>query len=323
MGHTIGVTEPEAFEIAQAFGSLTLNPDSQCVNAAVVAGNTIRNVLLPQSVHTLGIFKDYAIVKSLTSHINLCDTPVRDGIPTDDSWFKYAYGVLGVLDISDSKPFAYAGENNGEVFLHLVPRSGESRIARKSKDELRGHTDVMQFPFAQHFDITSNVASPMPDVVALGGIRNPDSVPTRLALLDDLLASLSPAAISELQKAQFIAEQQASFQHRYRAKGLPVLGKTELGEWCIRFSHSKLVSTTSEGTNALGEVYSVLPSLLQDVVVQSGDVLLFRNSRVIHGRAPVPSVPSPNSRWLIRAYGYRKATSGILSNQNVPHVFHP
>lgn len=235
-------------------------------------------------------------------------TPVPDvaGTYTGRAAAIAAHAFLGLETVS------YGSENSGELFVSLTAIPGDGKFARKSQGGLRGHTDAVSFPFNGETDASNARIAPSPDMVTLVSLRNPNSVPTTVMVLEEALGKLSPADIHELKQAQFSIESQATFLEGmhdilgdvHTAIDEPLLKDAAIGT-IVRFSHSNVSPTELGGAaeNAKENFAKACGEVARAVAIQPGDVLLVSNRLCLHGRGEVGTEIGGQSRWLLRTYG--------------------
>lgn len=220
-----------------------------------------------------------------------------------------AMAVHGFLQM---ETVSYGTENDGNLFVNLVAMPGEGAFAEKSKKDMRGHTDGVSFPFDGEDDPGDARVAPSPQLVTLVGLRNPDSIATKVMSLEDALAGLSSGDIAELKKPQFSIRSQKTFvqaMKRILGRELVVVDQAVLrvvaGVTQVRYSHSCVVTLEEEGAaNAAAKAFEArCNQVAMPVVVQSGDVLVINNRLGLHGRGRVGDAVGGHSRWLLRAYG--------------------
>jgi L-asparagine oxygenase len=239
------------------------------------------------------------------------------------------HGFLGKETVS------YGTENEGALFVNLVPIPGEGKFAIKSQDSLRGHTDAVSFPFNGDSDANRPRIAPSPDLVTLVGLRNPNEVPTTVMLLKDALELLSPDHIIELKKDQYSIVSQFTFQQGMKeiledvhtAIDVPVLKDAPSGTM-VRYSHSSVLPTDSEGAakEASDHFEAACNKVAVSVVIEPGDVLIVSNRLCLHGRGIVGSEIGGKARWLLRTYALD--TSDLDPNRRhlgdrPPYVLYP
>lgn len=250
---------------------------------------------------------------------DLPDTPTAFlPVPLCNSTIRARLTALGVQHLLNKETIAYRSENNGGLFVNLVAMPGTGRLAEKSTKSMRGHTDAVSFPFAGTTDPTDARISASPDLVTLVGLRNPDSIPTHVIPLDDVLGKLDRSEIDQLARPQFNIDCQNTFGagteailgERHIAIDAEVLRQVGSEYW-VRFSHSKVqpdeeniaaAAARDHFAEACGSVHIPLH-------VEPGTLLLINNRRSLHGRSEVKKGIGGTTRWLLRTYGL--ATSAI------------
>lgn len=255
----------------------------------------------------------YFHLKQVFVAADLPDTP--DGFtPVPDAAGSVAAraAALAVHGFLRRETVSYGSENDGALFVNLVPMSGEGKIADKSKDKMRGHTDAVSFPFNGDFDQRNARIAPSPDLVTLVGLRNPSAVPTTVMPLKDVLAHLSAADIAELKKNQYSMEAQTTFISGtkdilgsvHTVIDEPVLKDSPPGT-IVRYSHRSVQPTEEGGAaqEAADNLEAACKNAVISVVVEPGDVLVVSNRLCLHGRGVVGEGVGGEARWLLRTYG--------------------
>jgi L-asparagine oxygenase len=250
------------------------------------------------------------------------------GLPTTPEWFTPVpdstgsiagrAAALAVHGILNMETISYGTENDGELFVNLVPIPGEGKYSEKSKASLRGHTDAVSFPFNGEVDAIDLRVAPSPDLVTLVGLRNPRSVPTTVMVLKDVISLLEATDIAELKKSQYSITAQDTFKKGMKeflgtvhtVIDVPVLKDVPPGT-LVRYSHHAVIPTEQGGAakKASEHFESACTQVAKQVVIQPGDVLVVSNRLCLHGRGVVGDEVSGHSRWLLRTYGLD--TSGL------------
>lgn len=235
-------------------------------------------------------------------------TPVPDVTGT----FSGRAAAIAAQTFLGMETVSYGSENSGELFVSLTAIPGDGKFARKSQGGLRGHTDGVSFPFNGDTDASNARIAPSPDMVTLVGLRNPNSVPTTVMVLQEALEKLSPEDIHELKQGQFSIESQATFLEGMRdilgdvhtAIDEPVLKDAAIGT-IVRFSHSSVSPTEPGGAaeKAAENFAKACGEVAQTVAIHPGDLLLVSNRLCLHGRGEVGGEIGGQSRWLLRTYG--------------------
>lgn len=220
--------------------------------------------------------------------------------------------VLAVHGFLQKETVSYGSENDGALFVNLVPIPGEGGFAVKSKDSMRGHTDAVSFPFNGDFDANDPRIAPSPDLVTLVSLRNPNAVQTTVMALKDVLDLLSPGDIAELKKNQYSIGAQKTFilgmeeilGEVHTAIDEPVLKDAPPGT-VVRYSHSTVEPTEPGGAaqTASDNLEAACNQVAISVIIEPGDVLVVSNRLCLHGRGVVGMEVGGEARWLLRTYG--------------------
>jgi L-asparagine oxygenase len=232
-------------------------------------------------------------------------------VPDVNGTFAGRAAALAIHSFLKLETISYGSENDGELFVNLVPMPGEGRIPDKSKDKMRGHTDAVSFPFSGETDESHPRIAPSPDFVTLVGIRNPNSVGTTVMPLGEILARLSPGDISELKLAQYDISSQDTFIRgliselgkTHTLLNAPVLKVVE-DMTLVRFSHRNVnpPEDYQPGKQAIERFKAACELVASSVVVGPGDLLLVSNRTCLHGRGIVGEDVGGEARWLLRTY---------------------
>ena len=243
----------------------------------------------------------------------------------DRRWWHSAYATLALLDMLNLKVVSYTCENKGWVSVHLTPKPGTGSQAENSLGAMGGHTDALHFPFPDEFEQSEEIPPPAPDFVVLTGIRNPESVNTRVARLAKLLETISSQAQDWLRQPIFLFRKQDTFQTEFKNLiGYPVLKQHDTYGDFIRFSSSRVAVDAQlypDAAKALEELKAALVECREPICVAPGDVVLVNNRTALHGREALQKQEfGGNTRWLIRTYGYRHDTPGRFKDKSKPHL---
>lgn len=242
------------------------------------------------------------------------------------SWWGAAQKIRSVCNALGIHLCSYQSENDGTLFVHLVPQEGESASANKSRGRLRGHTDAVAMPFP-HETGQFSVGCPSPDLVILACIRNPNSVATRVAPLSTIVGSLERGIIEKLRESCFDIYPQQSFStpHGYKLGAVPLLHLDPFDGYKIRFSHSKIVPSDPSDAlaiRALEMLQGAVETSYEDLILRSGDLLLLNNRTAIHGRTVVSKIVDQVKfdRWLMRTYGMHRNPSDFRRAESLEFV---
>jgi hypothetical protein len=224
------------------------------------------------------------------------------------TWWGPANTVAAFARALEIHLCSYRAENDGHLFVHLVPAAGDTESAQKSRKSMRGHTDASALPLPGEQSAYASVVGPSPDLVILVGIRNPAKVETKIAPLSVVMRKLSATTIEALKEPIFDFTPQSSFEmsSSYCHSRRPVILRDQYEGYMIRFSHSRVQPSVGAGdraAKALAELKAALEGSFQPVTLQQGDVLFVNNRTALHGRANVGEAKGTQARWLLRVYG--------------------
>ncbi|NTY41456.1 TauD/TfdA family dioxygenase [Burkholderia diffusa] len=288
------------------------------VEALLVAGGFVmgaaRQVVLAASYfHLKDVFVPGDLPDTPQSFI-----PVPSGVGVNAG----CAAVLAVHGFLRMETVSYGAENGGDLFVNLVPMPGQGKFPEKSKKSMRGHTDGVSFPFNGDVDASNPRIAPSPDLVTLVGLRNPNEVPTKVMVLEHVLAELSEADKAELKKRQYSITAQATFAQGTKlllgrvhvAVDEPIL-KVGVEGTHVRYSHSSVVPTRVGGPaeKASENFEAACNKVVTSVVVRPGDVLVVSNRLCLHGRGVVGDDVGGQARWLLRTYGLD--TTNLATNR--------
>lgn len=241
-------------------------------------------------------------------------------ISDEAEWHRVSTLVAFLIESLGLYNVSYVCENNGCLYVHLFPKSGNDNDAIKSRKKLRGHTDGSVLPFSgnEGFD----ELPPGPDLVVLIGLKNPTSVPTRVHPLSKIMRHLQPASIRALQDHEYIYEPQVTFLLPNLTRiNQPVIQESDDG-FLIRYSHSKVTykGNRQEYSEALEDLQECIVRSGTDVIIESGDILFVNNRTAIHGRAIVTEQDESSERWLMRTYCHRDQNFSHKNDTDKPYA---
>jgi L-asparagine oxygenase len=221
------------------------------------------------------------------------------------------YQLLGIA------PVVYEGENDGNLFRHVVPtRSAASaKSSHGSRVRFGYHVDNPDLPLSA--EPVTNLSA-CPEYLSLFGMRCDPSVSTTLVETQRLLSRLSPEVLDVLASPRFVICRPASFGVARETNRLPLIVKAPQGQWLCRFDTENTRAMDTEGALALAALRAVLETRELDVnlLLLPGDFLIFKNQMVTHARDAFAPLDDGVDRWLMRLFGVtdlartRPASSG-------------
>lgn len=188
-------------------------------------------------------------------------------------------------------PISYIQEQEGQLFQNIVPvhKTEAQQISTSSKVELAMHTETAFHPYK-------------PDYVMLLCLRGDSSAVTTYANVDEIIKKLDLWVIATLQKKWFTTNIDISFRTKgQRDKSIPisVLEKTEDGYNFI-YDYTFVKANDELGRAALEILHKAVQECVQEITLQSGDLLVIDNNKTIHGRKPFQARYDGTDRWVQR-----------------------
>ncbi|WP_444919010.1 hypothetical protein [Microbulbifer sp. JMSA003] len=233
---------------------------------------------------------------------------------------------IGLHDFIGLHPVVYYGENDGQLVRNVVPHRGatDDVSSHGSKKTFGPHVDNPDLPLFNNY-VRPSVISP--DTLSLYCVRQDPSVSTDLVLLDDVLSLLDNHTVEVLMMPIFKIKRPDSFTTGNKNNVIeqkPILEKDNYGNYVSRFDAHRVFSDYDVGNSAI-EAFT-RASLCDDVInnfyMKPGELLLFKNKRVLHSRKGFTPRFDGKDRWLIRVFGLYKQPdeSVLLCNNDTAHL---
>jgi len=187
------------------------------------------------------------------------------------------------------QPIGYVQEQNGSLVQNLFPIAGNEnrQISSSSKVQLELHTETAFHPWK-------------PDYLILFCLKEDRRAETTVALLVDILSSISSRTIEILQTHRFSTSIDVSFQNECqtdRVIQMPVLS----GDCSkMTFDQALMRANDPEAQAALDEFRYAVYKNLMSLTLRRGDLLVIDNHKAIHGRGPFVPRYDGTDRWLKR-----------------------
>lgn len=200
--------------------------------------------------------------------------------------------LLLALGLNLGTPIGFQSENNGAIIHNICPLEdkAKSKSGQGAKQPLGMHSD---FAFSEK----------RPDWLMLLCLRNNQSVPTALCLVDDAVSRLSAEDLSTLQKDAFLIHPPESSSLNTPISS-PILLKTETG-YNSRFNKDRCSAKTPEAQKALDAFSEAAIDATRNILLEAGDLLIFDNKATLHGRRTFTPKFDGTDRWLQRVYCHR------------------
>lgn len=236
----------------------------------------------------------YVILDGLPLDEPLIDTPGRE-IPTYKNSYvsEFCLSLFGTLI---GEPFNYIQEEKGNIFRNVRPMqlNEAEQTSDSSKVLLELHTETAFHPFKPDFLMLH----------CLRGDRNKEAF-TLVSSLKEVIPLLDEETLAELRRPQYLTGIDVSFGNKdktkYREELIPVLygeGDDEM----ITYDLDLMVGLTEPAKAALQTLTEAILKVQKGVLLQPGQLLIFDNKRIIHGRTAFHAYYDGKDRWLQRVY---------------------
>jgi hypothetical protein len=296
--------------------------------SALAAMSLIEEIFLsslhPSKIEQLRNFRDsneYALViRNMPVDYFLPPTPYATE-PSVGQIPVTVVSILGAFACIGISPVSYQGENDNSFIRHVVPKHLAQHAVSSygSKVSLGMHADD-HLPL-ENEPITD--LSACPEFLSLMGVRCELGVPTRVVSVERLLGELPQFAIEELQRPHFSVKRPDSFaDNRFVLQGVPLLVPDGAGGFYCRYNRSNVRPDTVSAKFVIEMLETVvgLPQLCSNILLQQGDLLIFKNQRTLHARDQFTPRFDGTDRWMIRVFGLRHMSRGIPVSADYPFV---
>jgi L-asparagine oxygenase len=181
----------------------------------------------------------------------------------------------------------YSNEKAGAPIHEITPVEGlEHQVGSTGR-----------VPFACHTDAAFLAPRFCPRGLLLFGLLNEPGAHTAVLPLDRILEAATPALIRSLEQPIFRHPSPSSFEVTAAVVG-PIVWRDSHGTPHIAVQTHAVQPVNEEARGAIAQLRALIDALeTERVVLRSGDALLFKNDRVLHGRDAFTG-----ERWLQRAY---------------------
>lgn len=218
--------------------------------------------------------------------------------------------LAGALRVAGTTPVAYPFENQGRIARNVVanPNQRGSASSHGFDVPLFFHQDNCGQPFEG--EVLPNCSlPPMPSQLGFLAIRNEERVPTRVVLLDDVLSLIAPTVLDALRQESFRIGAPDSvsadgfgseaIEHASIVRERRGFLESRFDPFLVTPDHP---SAAAANAGLILAVAAALPMAV-DVMLDAGDLLIFKNYRLLHMRVAFVPATRERSRWLRRIYG--------------------
>jgi hypothetical protein len=276
-------------------------------------GEQAKEILPPQVIEALNEFgstpkQSALILRNCPIDRSLPPTPYTGRLSPAQSPISCLVN-LALYQLMGVEPIVYEGENDGNLFRHVVPARSAActKSSHGSRTRFGYHVDNPDLPLAPEPLVD---LSACPEYLSLFGMRCDPRVKTTLVVTQQVLDRLSPQVIDILASPRFTIHRPASFGAAKETAGLPLIVKGTQGQWLCRFDTENTQAGDAEGAFALDALRAELEKRDLDIslLLLPGDFLIFKNQQVMHARDGFVPFNDGVDRWLIRLFGISDRT---------------
>lgn len=188
-------------------------------------------------------------------------------------------------------PTGYKQEQNGRLVHSIAPnpKTEFSQISSSSKTDLELHTETAFHPYK-------------PSHLLLMCLRGDEQAKTTYAVVDDIVSGLDDWTINQLCRKAYITSVDESFRQNGEPDQIitmPILRINEDGfEMC--FDEFLMRGLDDDAEVALINLRTEIPNHVQEIALETADVLVIDNRKTIHGRKAFQPRYDGTDRWLLR-----------------------
>jgi hypothetical protein len=288
--------------------SLAVTDSASGIRHMPALGQLLESVLCTEKIQQLRNFpqaREVAmIVRGLPLDPQLPATPY-DREPGIENLSVLTGAILSVLQTLQTRPLAYEGESDNTVFRHVSPK----RKRETEKSSYGSRADLDMHVDNPHLPLTCEPVSQLsacPEYLSLTGLRCELDVPTRIVAIDEVLAMLPASVEEELSQPNFAIRRPASFGKQGNVlENVPLLYRNATGGLYCRYNKASVEATCANAKFAL-QLFSAAanhPDVVHHILLQPGDMLIFKNQQTLHARDGFTPRYDGRDRWMLRVFG--------------------
>ncbi|KPA88234.1 MULTISPECIES: TauD/TfdA family dioxygenase [Pseudomonas] len=315
----------EQRQLQAALTPLAIRDSASGIDRMPVLQRLLENVLSAEKHQVLRDFPQSdagaLIVRGLPVDPQLPATPYDDE-PGIEELPVLAGAILSVLAALGTRPVGYAGESDNTVFRHVSPKQECETEASSfgSRLGLGMHVDNPHLPLTCE---PLDGLSACPEYLTLTGLRCELDVPTRIVAIRDVLDILPDFVEQELQRPNFSVRRPDSFgQEGNVLENVPLLYQPPAGGLHCRYNKAAVSATTANADFAM-QLFSATanhPDVIRHILLQPGDMLIFKNQQTLHARDGFTPRYDGRDRWMIRVFGVDDPARVVPLDPNQPFI---
>ena len=164
-----------------------------------------------------------------------------------------------------------------------------------------------------------------PTMVLLLCLRGDSTAVTTYADVSEIVKHLSPEALYTLTKPMFTTSVDESFRTNGESDMEIVCSilkeNPETTTYEICYDEALMKGQNEQATNALGELKQAIDKSIQEITLDTGDLLIMDNTRVVHGRLPFQARYDGTDRWLQRVFAINQLPPKSCSIQTIDEQY--
>jgi len=224
--------------------------------------------------------------------VKIGDVPCTPAQPQYSSpALEQARKTLLAEGLSLGYPISFVQEQAGALIQNIVPvhKTEYMQISTSSKVQLALHTEAAFHPYK-------------PDYVILLCLRGDPTAVTTYANVEDIVCQLSNEMLQYLQDPAYTTSVDKSFKlpgRKYRQTTLQILKKMG-SEYSMTYDEDLMKPTNILASMAIDKFAEAVSKCVQEIVLETGDLLVIDNNKTVHGRKPFQPKYDGTDRWLQR-----------------------
>lgn len=233
-----------------------------------------------------------------------------------------AGSILSILASLGTHPVAYEGESEDSVFRHVSPK----HLRESEKSSYGSRLDLGMHVDNPHLPLTCEpvtTLSACPEYLSLTGLRCELGVPTRIVAVEDVLSILPSFVEQELRRPNFLIKRPESFGKQGNViEHVPLLYRGKNGRLYCRYNKASVTGTTADADFSL-QLFGAAashPDVVRSILLQAGDILVFKNQQTLHARDGFSPRYNGRDRWMIRVFGVNDTARLIPLAPNNPFI---
>jgi len=321
----IHVSFEEQRALQAGLASLAVTDSASGISCMPALGQLLERTLCAEKIQRLRDFpksREVAmIIRGLPVDPQLPATPYITA-PGIENLPILAGAILSVLQTLQTCPVAYEGENDDTVFRHVSPKHKREseKSSYGSRMDLGMHVDNPHLPLTCE---PVSQLSACPEYLSLTGLRCELGVPTRIVAIGDVLAMLPACVEEELSRPHFAIRRPASFGKQGNVlENVPLLYRCVTRGLYCRYNKASVEATCANAQFAL-QLFAAAanhPDVVHHILLQSGDMLIFKNQKTLHARDGFTPRYDGHDRWMLRVFGVNDPARVVPLDPQQPFI---